>query len=163
MLDIFQGLGALAGVASFIFVIWEKWFRFYPSAFLVAHPLIEGGAAKSPFLRVQNRSDRPIILTWADGPSRTAFRIGKDQTTRALVRSLVATETSTPVEGLAVRVFPVYRPEGFDDLDAEAVIELEFLWRFAQPMIYKRDRRVRMQIDKRSVLTLTDSEDGDLL
>ncbi|WP_105404136.1 hypothetical protein [Neorhizobium sp. T7_12] len=163
MLDVFQGLGALAGVASVIFVVWEKWFRFYPSAFLIARPLIEGGAAKSPYLRVENRSDRPILLSWEDGPPYTGFRVGLDQSTRALIRSLIANQTSTALEGLATREFPLYRPEGFDDLALDAAIEVEFTWRFAQPIFYKRDRRICLQIDKRSVLILTDTEDGDLL
>jgi hypothetical protein len=51
----------------------------------------------------------------------------------------------------------------FADLHPEALMEIAFLWRFAQRLIWKRDRKVTLQLNKKSVLILIDSQDGDLL
>jgi hypothetical protein len=42
-------------------------------------------------------------------------------------------------------------------------MEIAFLWQFAQQLIWKRDRKVTLQLNKKSVLILIDSQDGDLL
>jgi dipeptidase len=51
----------------------------------------------------------------------------------------------------------------FADLHPQALMEIAFLWQFAQQLIWKRDRKVTLQLNKKSVLILIDSQDGDLL
>ena len=84
-----QGIGTVVAIVTGGFVIWEHFFRYQPSAFIVAKALVPEGQVKGAYLRVQNRSERPIILSWPNGPRENLLRIALNHDTRSIVVSVI--------------------------------------------------------------------------
>lgn len=151
--------GSIVGFVTGGFVIWERFFRYQPSAFVVAKPLIPGGAQKACYLRVVNRSERPILFSWPTGMEDNALRIASDHSTRSIVKSLLHGEKAVALDGGEEAIFPILKPGNWHALDLDQTMETLVRWRFAQPMIWKRDRTFRVSISKRSYLLLLDEEE----
>ncbi|EJB07522.1 hypothetical protein Rleg9DRAFT_6536 [Rhizobium leguminosarum bv. trifolii WSM597] len=154
--------GSVIGVVTGAFVIWERFFRYQPMAFIIAKPLIPGGAQKACYLRVINRSERPIFVSWPTGIEDNALRIAADHSSRAIVKSLLHGEKAVVLDGGEDATFPVLKPRNWEALEPDQTIETIVRWRFAQPMTWKRDRTFLIRISKRSYLLLTDEVDNDV-
>jgi hypothetical protein len=67
--EIIKGLGAIAGLLTGAFVIWDRYWRHLPQAVIVPRPLMEGSANIVARLAVKNFAPRPILLGWENGAS----------------------------------------------------------------------------------------------
>ncbi len=156
MIDFLQALGAFAGFASFIFIVWEKWLRQHPTAIFVSQPLITGGANKSLSLRITNNATRPLIVTFENGLQSTNLSVSADNTLSAIAQSIAFEAISIALDAGETRLLPVYHPENFDELEADSVMELPFHWQLAQPIVWQRERRTTIRITKRASQIMTD-------
>lgn len=84
-----KGIGAIIGLATGAFVVWDRFYRMTPTAVVVVRPLIPGGIPKATYLQVRNRADRPILVSWQNGQREFSFGIAKDHSTRSIVASFV--------------------------------------------------------------------------
>lgn len=151
--------GSIIGIITGGFVIWERFFRYEPSAYITAKPLMPGGAQKQCYLRVINRSERPIILSWPNGTENDAMRLATDHSIGAIVNSLHEGEQAIALDGKVEEEFPVMVPPNWDQLEPQQTIEIRVNWHFAQPMIWKRHRSFLVRITKRSYQLLGGDDD----
>ena len=157
-----QGAGTVVAIVTGGFVIWERFFRYQPSAFIVAQPLVPGGQTKGAYLRVQNRSERPIIVSWPNGSSPNSLRIALNHDTRSIVVSLIDGRTSVAIDGHSTHIFPILRPNNWADLNDEQTVEVSVKWSFAQPLLFKRHRSIAVRITKQAYrLLVNEREDLD--
>ena len=159
MWEFVKTAGSVAGLVTAMFVIWDRLFRNAPSAFIISTPLAPGGVPKAAYLRVVNRSERPLILSWPTGISENDLRLSVDHTLDQIVAATLDGTKSTAVGGNEQADFVVFKPERFDRMDKDQIMELEVLWRFAQPVIWQRERKLRVRISKKSYQLLVDEVD----
>lgn len=151
--------GSIIAIITGAFVVWERLYRYRPLAYLIAEPLITGGAQKAAYVRIINRSDRPILLTWPTGTENNMMGIAVDHSTKAIVHSIVAGTKSLVLHGNEDHDFPVMLPPNWQDIDPTGTIEIAVTWRFIQPQLWKRDRYMTIGVDKRSYQLLVDDDD----
>lgn len=151
--------GSIIGIITGAFVLWERIFRYEPSAYLIAKPMIPGGVHKAVYARIINRSDRPIVLSWPNGRTDSVMRIAIDHSARAIVGSVFEGTESVVLDGQEEKNFPVMLPPNWQDLEQGATIEIVITWRFVQPLLWKRDRYFTIRVDKRSYQLLVGDDD----
>jgi hypothetical protein len=100
-----------------LFVIWDRLFRNAPAAFIVARPVSPGGGVKGTYLRIINRSERPLIISWPTDISQNDLRLAADHSIGAIVASLIDGTTSAVVEGTSDAHLLVLKPESFSQFD----------------------------------------------
>lgn len=152
--DFVRGLGAIVGLATGLFVVWDRFFRFAPSAIVIVRPLIPGGIPKAAYLRVTNRADRPILVSWQNGRRNGEFGIAADHSSRAIIVSILEGCRTIAIDPSEATELVLFDPPDIDEIDPENTIECELSWRYAQPKIWKRDRRISVRIPKRSLMQL---------
>jgi hypothetical protein len=153
LLDIGKTLGSIAGFCSAIFLLWDRFTKHYPVALIVARPLVDGSRNIVLFLAVKNVSDRPILFSWNAGDS-TKLRLAKDQSIEGIVRSLVYDQTTISIGPQGDVSLPVLKPGNYDDIDLENYMEIELSWKFTQPLVWTRERPLRVSIRKRDLENL---------
>ena len=121
--------------------------------------LVPGGQTKGAYLRVQNRSERPIIVSWPNGSSPNSLRIALNHDTRSIVVSLIDGRTSVAIDGHSTQIFPILRPNNWADLNDEQTVEVSVKWRFAQPLLFKRHRSIAVRITKQAYKLLVDERE----
>ena len=109
LFEIVRTLGAVAGLASAAFLIWDRATKQYPVAFFEARPLIEGGSNIAIFVRLKNFSDRPVLLSWPNGQGRGLY-IARNDSAEGIMRYVYEGETTIVLPSQAERVFPLLRP-----------------------------------------------------
>jgi hypothetical protein len=109
LFEIVRTLGAIAGLASAGFLIWDRATKHYPVALFEARPLIEGGSNIQIFVRLKNFSDRPILLSWPSGQGRGLY-IARNDSAEGIMGYLSEGETTIALSSQAERVFPLLRP-----------------------------------------------------
>ena len=156
--DAMQGIGALVGLITGAFVFREHLYRHTPVAYFVPKPLIVEGMHRELFLRIQNRSEWPIFLSWSSGIVQNEFRIARSNSSRGVVEALLDGERVVVLNGNEVRDFDVVNPGNFDTMPLDATIEVTFQWRFAQEKLFKRKRKIVCRLQKRDALLLVDEQ-----
>lgn len=153
-----KGLGALVGLATGGFVLWDRFYRMTPTAVVVVRPMSSTSVVNSPYLQIRNPADRPILVRWQNGIPRGRFGLAADGSTKSIVVSLMEGESTVVIDSGETREFRLLKPNDAEDIDPENTIEADLYWRYAQPKLWKRDRRIRVSIPKRSMMHL-DPED----
>jgi hypothetical protein len=148
LFEIVRTLGAIAGLASAAFLIWDRATKHYPVALFEARPLIEGGSHIEMFVRLKNFSDRPILLSWPNGQGRGLY-IARNDSVEGIMGYLSEGETTIVLSSQAERVFPLLRPSAYSEIDPENMMQLEIRWQFAQPILWRVPRTLRVTIKKR--------------
>jgi hypothetical protein len=148
LFEIVRTLGAIAGLASAAFLIWDRATKHYPVALFEALPLIDGGSNIEVFVRLKNFSDRPVLLSWPNGQGRGLY-IARNDSAEGIMRYLFEGETTIVLSSQAERVFPLLRPSAYSKIDPENMMELEIRWQFAQPIVWRTPRTLRVAIRKR--------------
>lgn len=156
--ELVQGLGALVGLATGIFVLWERLTKHSPLSYFVSEPF--HGGQRYLFARVSNRSDRPIFVAVQNGMENGQMRISLNDSTRAIVTSLLSGTSTFLINGNEVRDFPLLKAPDFGEMDLDNVCTVEIQWRFAQPIIWQAWRKRTLTISKRSLLILEDKLDA---
>ena len=150
-MDVFEAIktiGGLAGIFSALFLIYDRFTKHYPMAFIEARPLVEGGNHIASFLVLKNVSQRPISVSWTDGQSDQLI-VAKDQSAESIFRYLCEGETTISLAPQDEAVLPLLKPQTYGQIDAENMMEVELLWRFAQPLLWQSPRRLPVRIKKR--------------
>ena len=159
--EIVERIGALMGMASVGFILWDRFWRMTPTAVVVMRPFSKGGM-QHLHLSIRNPADRPIIVRWKNGDRRGTFGIVEDTSSKSVVRSVVMPEGAVVVDAGETRDLPLHKPRDISEIDPDNYIGAVLWWRFAQPKLYKRDRRIPVHVTKRS-MTYLDPEDYDIL
>jgi hypothetical protein len=154
LFDLAKTVGSISGVFAATFLIWDRYVKHVPVAIIVARPLIDGSQQIVPFLFLKNASDRPILVSWDN--DRTKLRVGKDQSSHAILRSLVDDQTVVSLGPEAETFLPVFKRNTYDAIDPDNVMELQLRWRFAQPRIWVAERRLRISVRKRDFEEMID-------
>jgi hypothetical protein len=153
--EVVKTVGGLSGISSAVFLIYDRFTKHYPVAFIEARPLIEGSQNIVPFLFLKNVSERPILLSWTDGDA-AKLRIGRDQSSRGIMRTLFDGETTIALSPQGEAVLPMFRPQAYEVIDPENMMELDLRWQFAQPVLWRAPRKLRIKIRKRDLDDMID-------
>ncbi|MGJ5082725.1 hypothetical protein [Bradyrhizobium sp. HKCCYLS3013] len=163
MTDVFEAIktiGGLSGIFTAIFLIYDRATKHYPVAFIEARPVMEGSANIESFLVLKNVSERPILISWTDGQSDKLI-VARDRTAEGLFRYLHASETTISLPPQGEAILPLLRPSTFPEIDPENMMEIEMRWQFAQPILWRRPRMLRISIRKRDFESLIEGYLGD--
>lgn len=139
--EIFQGLGALAGLVSGVYLLIDRWFAHYPTAFLAM-------GDSQAVLRVENRASQPIIVRWKNGIADDKLRFALDPSMKGIFTALVEGETVHCLDVSEVAEFWVVKPGNYDSLCKDAELMSSISWQFAQPKLWKPWREIPVRIKK---------------
>jgi hypothetical protein len=91
--EAFKGLGSLAGFWSTGYVLWDRFVRHVPQAFLVPRPLTEGSVNIVVRLFVKNVAPRPILIGWENPENH--LRIALDDCGASSIHSFLSEPPSS--------------------------------------------------------------------
>ena len=94
---------------------------------------------------MKNVSDRPVLLSWPNGQGRGLY-IARNDSAEGIIGYLSEGETTIALSSQTERVFPLLRPSTYPEIDPENMMELEIRWRFAQPIVRRTPRTLRLTI-----------------
>jgi hypothetical protein len=143
-------VGSISGLLTGAFLVRDRYIKHFPLAIIVGRPLMPGSRNIEPYLYVKNVSDRPILVLWENNDP-TQLRIGKDQSFDGLVEAMSEDETVIALGPATEAFLPVIRPSNYDDVDPNNVLEIHPRWRFAQPRVWKADRKIPVWVLKRNL------------
>jgi hypothetical protein len=150
LFEIAKTVGSMSGLFASAVLVWDRYTKHFPIAILVARPLSHGSSQIVPFLLVKNVSDRPILIAWDAGDS-SRLRLAKDQSARAIMRGIIDDETVISLGPESETLLVVFKPSRYEEIDAENSLEIDLRWKFAQPRIWKAERRIKVWIRKRDL------------
>lgn len=156
-----QGVGAVVGLVTGLFVVWDRFIRMTPAAVVYPRRLSESSAFKTLYLQVRNPADRPILLTWRNGLHKGVFGLVADDSTRSVVESVLDGKTTVVVDAGASRDFRLHKPQDIAEIGLDDTVDIKLSWRYAQPKLWRRDRRIRVRIQKRSLAAMAPDEYDD--
>jgi hypothetical protein len=148
LIGLAKAVAYLPGVFAAMFLIWDRYVKHRPITIIVARPLIDGSQQIVPFLFLKNASDRPILVSWDNG-DRSKLLVARDQTKDGIFDSLSEGRSVISLGSEAEAYLPVFRPNTYNEIDPDNIMELHLRWRFAQPRIWAADRRIRIPLRKR--------------
>ena len=155
LLEVFRTIGALSGICAAGFLVWDRYVKHVPLAIIVPRPIIPDSPNIVHRLLVKNVSDRPILVMWEHG-SPNQFRIAKDNSIHGIVKSQISGENAISLDAGAEILLPLFKPPYYDAIAPENGIEVYLRWRFAQPRIWKVDRKLHVWITKRDFDSMID-------
>jgi hypothetical protein len=133
--ELLKVIGSASGLFATGFLLWDRYYKHFPIAIIVARPVMPGSVNVNHRLLLKNVSDRPILITWEHG-DRTQLRVAKDDSIHGVVRSQLRGETVVALD---------------------AGDEVFLRWRFAQPRVWKPDRTIPISIRKRDFDAMVDA------
>lgn len=145
--DAFKGLGALAGLFASGHIFWAWVTKGYPTAIVDLEPIMDGSTVQQHVLRIANHNDRPILVHWQDGESNR-LRLAKDNSIHGIARALVTGTTIVTVPPHNSRSLLVLKPSQYDDISPDNHLEVIVEWKFVQPILWQKYRRLRVSIRK---------------
>jgi hypothetical protein len=151
--DIFEAvkdIGSVVALVTACFLVRDRYVKHFPLAIIVARPVMPGSRNIVPSLYVKNVSDRPILILWSNEDA-TQLRIGRDQSEHGLISAMLEDETIVALGPASETYLPLIRPGNYDEIDADNVLQIGLRWRFAQPRIWKADRKIRVWVLKRNL------------
>jgi hypothetical protein len=148
LFEAIKTIGGISGICTAIFLVYDRFTKHYPVAFIEGRPLMEGSKNIVPFLFLKNVSERPILLSWTDG-NACQIRIARNQSSREIMRTLFDGETTIALSPQAEATLPLFKPQPYDDIDSENMLELAISWQFAQPIWWRSPRTLWVRIRKR--------------
>ncbi|MGM4870656.1 hypothetical protein AB7645_05445 [Bradyrhizobium sp. 956_D2_N1_5] len=141
-------IGSLAGICSAIFLIRDRFTKHYPVAIMFARPIMENSRNIVHFLSVKNYSARPVIVTW-EFENHNHLGLAKDSSVHGIVDSVFPGEKEICLGPDAEVHLQVIKPSNFRQIDPENSVQVRLRWRYAQPMLWKADRTIRVWMRKR--------------
>lgn len=157
--EFIKGLGALVGLATGAFVLWERVFRDRPLATIVPAPLIPGSATIVARLRIVNRTVRPVLIFWQSADDGNRFRVSRSTSIKSIIEAAIPGDRCQVVQGEASIDLELFKPPRMDHIDDDNIIEAEVYWQFAQPVLWQRPRRLPVRIKKSAFLRLLEERD----
>lgn len=157
------GFGSLLGILSAAYLLLDRWTKEFPSVFIIAKPISEVGRLTA-YLRVANRSERPIIVTVPNNDAAAGkFRVMQDHSIHAAVAVAVLPEGQYPVDGKETRDMPLILPADAEEMEASNTMEITVRWRYVQPILYVGDRRIRVTTTKNDLRLLLRRKEDEYL
>jgi hypothetical protein len=157
--EVIKTIGSIVGMITGLFVVWDRFFRNEPSAFIVAYPLIPGGKQKGAYVRVMNHSERPIIVSWPKGSQPNAIRIALSSSETDVRGVLNGGRIATVIDGKQELLLPLLKPNNWESIEEAGTARVVIKWRFVQRRIWPFDRSIRVSIKKRSWKTIVNETD----
>lgn len=136
--EIVQGIGAVVGLLTGLYVLYDYFTREVPTAFIVSRPLIEGSVQNKLALRVANKSERPIICQWKNEQHESdpyTLGIMLDHSVRAGVDTVLPGEAAVVIDGHKAVEFPILMPSGRHEINKDNTLTTEIRWGFVQRRI----------------------------
>ena len=147
-LTVFQTAGAAAGFITAGIAIWTYLTKDRPTAVVVGAPL-GGFGRRDSYLKVRNRSDRPILLIIQGGRPRTELVVWPDHETKSALYGIMSgTKTTITVEPQSEALLPLIRPSMFDDISDDSEMVATVDWAYAQPPFWRSHRPLKVTISK---------------
>jgi hypothetical protein len=155
LLEILKTVGSLSGISAAAFLVWDRYTKHFPVAIIVPRPLIPGSQQIVHRLYIKNVSDRPILVNWEHGDANQ-LRIAKDESLDGIFNSQLRGQTVISLDAGAEALLPILKPGNYDQIDPDNSLQVDLRWRFAQPLIWKPDRRASVWIKKRDFDSMVD-------
>lgn len=152
--EVVKAIGAALGIFSAAFLLWDRYVKHFPVAIIVPRPLMEGSREIMPFVYLRNVSDRPVLISWENGVE--GLRVAKAQTVEGVVETLFEGRTTISLGPQAEAYLPLFQPSNRDEIADDNMMEMEMKWRFAQPRIWRADRRLPVSIRKSDLQKMID-------
>jgi len=70
-------------------------------------------------------------------------------------------ESAISIDGNSDYLLPLFRPQNYKALPDEAELDVDIWWSFAQPLIWKRERKITLRITKRNLKYVVGGSDTD--
>jgi hypothetical protein len=156
IIELVKIVGSLSGLFATGFLLWDRYYKHFPVAIIVARPLTSASVNIVHRLSLQNVSDRPVLITW-EHSDRAQLRVAKDDSIHGIVKSQLEGETVIAVEAGEEFLLPILKPSNYDDIDRDNVLQIRLRWRFAQPRVWKSDRTILVSIKKRDFDSMVDA------
>jgi hypothetical protein len=157
--DFVQGLGAVVGLMTGGFVLLERFTKHRPVVIVVAPPFGDfKGAQRQLAVRFTNPSDRPILVESETGAQSGHLRLAQDDSIRGIVTSLLPGSMRFPIDAGATKEFPLLKPPRFAEMDENSECLLQLRWRFAQPILWRAWRSIKVSVTKESLMVLLEEE-----
>lgn len=137
----------MVGLATGLYVLIERVTKEDPTAYVVGLAY-EGVGERTSYLRLTNRSERPMLIRLPNEPKPGHLRAAVDHSIRSLVSAAVYAETWFALDGKESIDLPLLKPVNFDALDDESEMAFVVDWRFAQPILWRGVRHKRISISK---------------
>lgn len=149
-LSAFQTVGAALGFLATFITIWAYFTKERPTATVVGAAL-GGFGQRSSYLRVRNRSDRPILLHLEGGRHTTEMTVWPDHDTKSAIYAVMpGTKTTITVEPQSELLLPLVPPSSYDEVDDDSEMVARVHRSYAQPLLWRPQRPLRVSIQKRS-------------
>jgi hypothetical protein len=145
--DILTATGAFIGTATGVFVLWDRYSRSAPLVFIEAAAFVPNGN-NVPYLIVRNVASRPIIVELPTRVPTGYFRAARDETTIALVSSLMRKSVAVALVPSQTARFPLIVPGDFKQRSAHEYLAVSVQWRFALSRYFHWNRTVTQYITK---------------
>lgn len=156
--EIFKGVGSMAGLVTGAFIIWDRLWRHVPQAVVVPRRLMEGSVNIVARLAIKNLAMRPILLSWENGASGH-LRLAKDDSVGGVVNSLFGGRKTIVIDVGASRELEIMRPYNFDEIAPDDWLHLTLQWKFAQPIWWQPERKIRVALKKGDFALLSGAGD----
>ncbi|GHD07694.1 hypothetical protein ACFOEZ_04115 [Tianweitania populi] len=152
--EVVKGIGAVVGLLTGAFVVWDRSMRHYPFAVVTARPMIPNGMNYHALLFIENPSPRPIILEWKNGAGPGQLRVAVDNSARGIIKSILEGRSTLVLDQKSTVELVLLKPSDYAELPADQTVTYEIGWQYAQPSLYKPKRHLRGGIAKRDLQTL---------
>lgn len=157
--EVFKGLGSLAGLGSTSYLLWDRYWKHVPQAVVVPRPLVDGSVNIVARLAITNLAPRPILVGWENAPGE--MRVALDDTLRGVIGSQFPKRTTVAIDAGEVREFPLLNPSGYEALSSDAPLSIDLKWKFAQPILWQSERKIRVWLRKQDLQSLIGKNDDD--
>lgn len=155
--EFIKGFGALIGLMTGAFVLWERVVKDRPVAFIIREQHGPNAHSTSK-LRIINRSQRPVLIWWQYCSGPHAFMIAKGTNDREIITALHSGEAAQIIDGNTTLDLPLYPPDRLNEIEPDNVIETTLRWSFVQPIIWQHPRNISVRIKKRAYQALLGEE-----
>jgi hypothetical protein len=160
ILEFAKTVGSISGIFAASFLVWDRYVKHFPVAIILARPFIDGSQQIVPFLLIKNVGDRPILISWDNG-DRSKLCVAKDQSVRGMLHTFGHDQTVVSLGPGLETYLPVLKPSNYEEIDPDNMLELHLRWKFAQPRVWRVDRRISVSLCKRDFDNMIDGYIGD--
>lgn len=137
----------MVGLATGLYVLAERVTKEDPTAVVVALAF-DGVGDRTSYLRLTNRSERPMLVRLPNEAKPGHLRAAVDHSIQSLVSAAVYAETWFALDSKETIDLPLMKPINFEALDDESEMAFVVDWKFAQPILWRGVRHKRISISK---------------
>lgn len=155
----FKGFGAIFGTLTGIIFFWEKFSKEKPVSYIIRKPLSRGSMNTSAYFRIENRSQRPIVLSWKGGTEKDSCRLSAGHERKQMITSIVKDQVEHILEGSEKIDLVMSEPTHFSEMPSNRKIQAQVEWRYLQSKFSILPCKLSACISKKNYLQLIGEED----